>query len=258
MSDKIISEELHDGQVVRLTLNSPKGNVLDGEMMGQLQSQFDNLAEKNGVKLIQFTGTGDHFSFGASVEEHTKENAPEMLANFHKLFYSLSDLAIPTMAMVSGQCLGGGLELALMCNFIFADGSAKFGQPEISLGVFAPPASLILPMKIGQVKADELLLTGRIISAEKALAYGLINECYESKEAMSEAVEAWVAKYILPKSGAALRHAVTAARWDFNRTLRKRLKQLEQFYTEKLMATHDANEGIDSFLKRRQPVWEDK
>ena len=72
-----------------------------------------------------------------------------MLKSFHQLFYSLRDLAIPTLAKVSGQCLGGGLELALMCNFIVADKTAKFGQPEIILGVFPPPASIILSEKIG-------------------------------------------------------------------------------------------------------------
>ena len=84
-----------------------------------------------------------------------------MLRQFHGLFTTLMNFSVPTMALVSGQCLGGGMELAISCNFLFLDETARFGQPEIILGVFAPPASLILPMKVGQAKADDLLLTGR-------------------------------------------------------------------------------------------------
>ena len=145
MAQKIIVEPLNDGQVLRVTLNAPKANVLDGEMMNDIQEVLDVLSDQDDVKLVQFTGAGDHFCFGASVPEHTKEKAPEMLKHFHKLFYTLADLAIPTAAIVSGQCLGGGMELALMCNFMFVDKTAKLGQPEIMLGVFAPPAIISLP-----------------------------------------------------------------------------------------------------------------
>ncbi len=119
---------------------------------------LNSFKNNNDIKLITFEGAGKHFSFGASVEEHTKENAPEMLQKFHQIFYTITDLAIPTLAKISGQCLGGGLELALVCNFLFADKSAKLGQPEIILGVFPPPASIILPLKIGNAKAEELII----------------------------------------------------------------------------------------------------
>jgi cyclohexa-1,5-dienecarbonyl-CoA hydratase len=258
MADKIITESLHDGQVVRLTLNSPKGNVLDGEMMSRLQAALDGLCSQASLKLVQFTGAGDHFSFGASVEEHVRDKAPAMLKQFHALFYTLIDLAVPTAALVSGQCLGGGLELALMCNFIFVDRTAKLGQPEITLGVFAPPASVILPLKVGQQKADEMLLTGRSLSAEEALTAGLATAIYDDRQTMLVEVDQWVQKYILPKSASSLRYAVRAGRRHFNDILTKRLKELEQFYVEELMATHDANEGIQSFLERRQPAWQNK
>lgn len=113
--NKIIRSEKYDGQVVCFTLNAPKSNVLDAEMMGQIQSGFENIEQY--VKLIQFIGAGDHFSFGASVPEHTKEKAPEMLRQFHLLFKTIINLSVPTMAMISGQCLGGGMELAISCNF---------------------------------------------------------------------------------------------------------------------------------------------
>lgn len=138
----------HDNSVVRVVLDDGKGNVLDHIMTEELQQTLNSFQENSSLKLIVFEGAGKHFSFGASVEEHQKDLAAAMLKNFHQLFYSLRDLAIPTLAKVSGQCLGGGLELALMCNFIVADKTAKFGQPEIILGVFPPPASIILSEKI--------------------------------------------------------------------------------------------------------------
>ncbi|UCG60827.1 MAG: enoyl-CoA hydratase/isomerase family protein [Candidatus Zixiibacteriota bacterium] len=258
MADKILIESLHDGQVVSLTLNAPKANVLDAEMMTDLQKALDGLAEQPDVKIVTFTGAGDHFSFGASVPEHTKEKAPEMLRQFHGLFYALADLAIPTAALISGQCLGGGMELALMCNFLFADKSAKLGQPEIQLGVFAPPASLLLAMKIGQAKADDLLLTGRAASADEAHAMGLVAQVFEDRESMMAGVEAWAEKHILPRSASSLRYAVKAARLEFNNVVKNKLQQQERMYLDELMATHDANEGIQSFLERRKPEWKNE
>jgi cyclohexa-1,5-dienecarbonyl-CoA hydratase len=258
MSEKILTETLHDGQVIRLTLNAPKANVLDAEMMAELQKSLDDLRGQLSVKLVQFIGAGDHFCFGASVAEHTRESAPQMLKQFHQLFYTLADLAVPTAAVVSGQCLGGGMELALMCNFMFADRSAILGQPEIQLGVFAPPASLLLPMKVGQARADDLLLTGRVMPAEEAEQMGLLTRLFDDRESMLAGVEAWTGKQITRKSASSLRFAVQAARLEFNRVVKARLKEQEQQYLDELMATHDANEGIASFLEKRKPDWRDE
>ena len=258
MTGKIITQFLNEGQVVRITLNAPKGNILDADMMGELQTALKDLYRQSNVKLLQFTGAGDHFSFGASVEEHTRDKVAQMLKRFHNLFYTLADLGIPTAALVFGQCLGGGLELALMCNFLFLDRSARLGQPEINLGVFAPPASLILPLKIGQTKADDLLLTGKTLTAEEAANMGLVTALFEDRDLMLQGVDTWVQKYILPQSASSLRHAIKAARWQYNEVLKKQLGKLEKFYIEELMATHDANEGIESFLERRKPDWENQ
>ncbi len=255
MPERILLEYSRENQVVRVTLSAPKGNVLDAAMMSELQSAFEEFKVHQELKLILFTGSGDHFSFGASVAEHTREKAPAMLAQFHGLFYSLIELSIPTAAVVSGQCLGGGLELALVCNFLFVDQTARLGQPEISLGVFPPPASLILPMRIGQTKADDLLLTGRSVTGQEAVALGLATQLFESRAAMAEGIESWLSTHIMPKSASSLRFAVRAARHSFNENLRERLKKLEQIYLDNLMATHDANEGIASFLERRAPAW---
>ncbi len=258
MADKVLTESLFDGQVVRLTLNAPKANILDSQMMSELNAAFDDLRRQPQVKLVQFVGAGDHFCFGASVPEHTRENAPRMLEQFHGLFYALADLAIPTAALISGNCLGGGMELALMCNFIFADSTARLGQPEINLGVFPPPASLLLPMKIGQAKADDIILTGRILSADESVSMGLVTQLFETHESLLAGVDEWAERHILPKSAASLKVTVQAARWQFNRELRKRLDKLQKFYVDELMATHDANEGITAFLEKRKPKWENR
>jgi cyclohexa-1,5-dienecarbonyl-CoA hydratase len=225
-------------------------------MMEELQSRLDEFKHKPEIKLITFEGGGKHFSFGASVEEHKKEFAAAMLKGFHQLFFTIRDLAIPTAAIISGQCLGGGMELAIMCNFLFADKTAKLGQPEIVLGVFPPPASIILSEKIGLAKAEDLLLTGKTISADEAKAMGLVNEVYEDRVVMDSEIEKWIETVIVPKSASSLRFGVRAARVKFNHVLTNFLPQLENLYVSQLMETHDANEGINSFLEKRKPIWE--
>jgi len=252
---KIKIEYTHNNSIARIILDDGKGNVLDSVMMRELSELLNSFKEKNDLKLITFEGAGKHFSFGASVEEHKKENAPKMLKEFHQLFYTIADLAIPTLAKISGQCLGGGLELALICNFLFADKSAKLGQPEILLGVFPPPASVILPLKIGNAKAEELILTGKSISAEEGKAIGLINEVFEDKEEMGKELNEWIEKNIIGKSASSLRSTVKASRTTFNHLLRKMLPSVEEMYLNELMNTEDANEGINSFLEKRKPTW---
>lgn len=247
----------NENSVANIVLNGGEGNILDRLMMDELQYTFDSFKGRRSLKLIVFEGAGNHFSFGASVEEHKKKVAAGMLKVFHQLFYSLKDLSVPTLAKVSGQCLGGGLELALMCNFIFADKSAKFGQPEINLGVFAPPASILLPEKIGYARAEELLITGKVISADEAKLISLVNQVFDDKATMDNEVNAWIEKYILPKSASSLRYSVNATRIKLNHLLSQFLPQLESIYVNQLMETHDANEGIQSFLEKRKPVWID-
>ncbi|MGD8306224.1 MAG: enoyl-CoA hydratase-related protein [Ignavibacteria bacterium] len=252
---KLKLEYIYNDTVARIILDDGKGNVLDSNMMGELNEVLESFKSNKDLKLITFEGAGKHFSFGASVEEHTKEKAPAMLKSFHQIFYTITDLSIPTLAKLSGQCLGGGLELALVCNFLFADQTAKLGQPEIVLGVFAPPASVILPLKIGNVKAEELLLTGKSISAEEGKQVELINNVFENRQVMETEIDKWITENILPKSASSLRYAVKASRVKFNHILRKMLPEVEEMYLKGLIETNDANEGINSFLEKRKPDW---
>jgi len=245
----------HSGQVAEIILNDGKGNVLDSIMMKELNQLFSDLKNKPDVKILTIEGSGKHFSFGASVAEHSKDQVVEMLNSFHNMFYNIVDLSIPTLAKISGQCLGGGLELALICNVLFADKSAKLAQPEIMLGVFPPPASVLLPLKIGSAQAEELLITGKTIDAAFAEKLGLLNSVFEDKDTLNTETDNWIQEHILPKSASSLRYAVRAGRIVLNKTFKENLKKLEEIFINELMETHDANEGINSFMEKRKPQW---
>ena len=254
--EKIKVSYSHNGAVARVILDDGKGNILDSAMMNDLMAAFAGFKDRNDLKLITFEGAGKHFSFGASVEEHQKEKAGEMIHSFHQVFMTMKDLAVPTLARISGQCLGGGMELAIMCNFLMADKTAKLSQPEIVLGVFPPPASLILVEKIGLAKAEELILTGKIITAEEGRMIGLIAEVFNDKAELEAGVNTFVEQHILNRSASSLKFAVKAVRVRLNKVLSEYLPVLEQLYVNELMNTGDANEGINSFLEKRKPVWQ--
>jgi cyclohexa-1,5-dienecarbonyl-CoA hydratase len=225
---KIRAEELLGGAVLKVVLDAPKGNVLDGVMMGSINALLDEARARAGLKLLWFTGQGDHFSFGASVPDHVRELAPAMLGAFHGMFLRLADLAVPTAATVRGRCLGGGMELATYCHRVVAHPGALLGQPEIQLAVLPPVASLVLPFRVGQARADDLVLTGRTVAAPEALALGLVDEVAEDPEG---ALLAWAERELVPKSAAALRHAVRTARWRFHQGLAAFLEKRRPDYT---------------------------
>ena len=256
--EKLRCEKLFNDQVWKLVLNDPKGNVVDAIMLNSIDAVLDEAGRDKHCKLIILQGEGKHFSFGVSVEEHTADKAAAMLSVFHNFFIKLTDLSIPVVTFMSGQCLGGGLEMAMFAHVIFADESAKLGQPEINLGVFAPPASVILPTKVGQARADELLLTGRIIGAQEAKKIGLVHEVYPDKDTMEQKVHEWIQENILPKSAHSLRVASKVARWRFSMRIREDLKKYESIYDRELIQSFDGNEGINAFLEKRTPEWKDE
>jgi len=240
---------------VRITIGGSKGNILTREVMQELRTALSEIKADRDVKAVILMGEGKHFSFGASVEEHQRAFAAGMIHDFHELIFDVADLSIPVLSLVSGFCLGGAMELVLAGNLIFADESASFGQPEINLGVFPPPASILLPLKLGYARAEEMLMTGENIPATRANQLGLINKLFPTQDSLREGVDAWIRTHLLPKSASSLRLAVKAERSVFTETLRAHLPKLEKLYAEDLMATHDANEGIGAFLEKRKPEW---
>ncbi|NIR47500.1 cyclohexa-1,5-dienecarbonyl-CoA hydratase [candidate division KSB1 bacterium] len=253
--NKIKLEHQHDNQILGLTLNAPKGNVLDKEMMTELTEAVSKAGREDSVKALVFRGEGDHFSFGASVPEHQKKLVGEMLATFHELMRTLIETSKPMVAVVRGQCLGGGLELAAFCHWIFAAEDAMFGQPEIKLGVFPPVASLILPYGVGQSAAEDLILSGRSIPASRAKELGLVHSISADPE---QELAAFISEHILPKSTAALQFAVKSSRYEMHQAFLRNIDAVEKLYVQDLMTTEDANEGIQAFMEKRKPVWKNR
>lgn len=241
-----------DGSLLHIELCGSRGNIIDLAMMQAITTEMAHIAERVDPRAIVFSGAGDHFSYGASIPEHHPDRIGEMLPAFHALFRTLARSGRVLIAAVHGRCLGGGLELAALCHRVIAAPAAEFGCPEIHLAAFAPLASLLLPYRIGQPAADDLLLTGRSILAPEALALRLIDEVHADPLA---AARAWHRRYLLPLSAAALPHAVGAARARLHRDLDELLPKLEHRYLNELIHTRDAREGIDAFLARRRPRW---
>jgi len=251
----LLIERLHRDAILRLTLDAPPGNILDIAMVRELGRAIAEGGRSPALKAIVFEGAGANFSFGASIEEHRPETVREMLSAFHDLFRALARLDRTLLAVVHGQCLGGGMELACLCHRVFAHPKARFAQPEINLGVFPPVASVILPLRCGQAVADEVCLTGRSFTAREALTARLIDEVASDPR---RAAERWIRKHILPKSAASLVRAVRAARLRFNQALVADLVETERIYLDDLMRTEDAKEGIEAFLEKRRPAWRDR
>jgi cyclohexa-1,5-dienecarbonyl-CoA hydratase len=242
-----------DGALLRLRLARPKANIVDAQMIGALNAAFDVHRSSPGLRGVLLDAEGPHFSFGASVEEHLAERCAAMLASLHALILAMVEFPLPILVAVRGQCLGGGLEVALAGGPIFASADAQLGQPEIRLGVFAPAASCLLPWRVNQATAEDLLWSGRSVSGSTALALGLVQQLADDPEA---AALAYFDEHLAPRSASALACAVSAVRAPRARELRQRLAEVEKLYLERLMKTHDANEGLAAFLARRQPAWE--
>jgi cyclohexa-1,5-dienecarbonyl-CoA hydratase len=241
------------GALLRLRLARPKANLIDAAMIAALAEAFGAHRANAGLIGALVDHEGPHFSFGASVEEHLPGSCEQMLASLHALLGAMLEWPRPILMCVRGQCLGGGLEFALAGNLLFAAPEAQFGQPEMKLGVFAPAASVLLPLRVGQARAEDLLYSGRSIDAPAALAWGLVNEVADDPAA---AAAAYFEKHLAPKSAASLAHAVRAAREPFADLARARLADVEALYLEELMRTHDAKEGLAAFMEKRAPKWE--
>lgn len=244
---------VRDEQVLRLQLARPKANIIDAEMIDALSAALENHTADKRLMAVVLDADGPHFSFGASVEEHLPEQCAGMLKKINSLVIQILEFPVPIIAAVHGQCLGGGLEVACAASPIIAAPDAMLGQPEISLAVFAPAASCLLPERIGQAQAEMLLLSGQSVDAGRAKEIGLVDEVSDTPV---DAALAWIDKNIIGKSASSLRHAVTAARFDYIERVRKKLETVEKLYVDELMKTRDSVEGLNAFLEKRKPVWE--
>jgi cyclohexa-1,5-dienecarbonyl-CoA hydratase len=241
-----------DGRLLRVRLSRPKANIIDAAMIAALDGALADHIEAREIGAALLDAEGPHFSFGASVEEHLPDRCAALLQGFHRLILRLVEAPLPVLVAVRGQCLGGGLELALGGHLMFAAPDSMLGQPEIKLGVLAPAASCLLPEMIGPQRAADLLFSGRSISGEGAAAIGLAFQAAADPE---RAALAYWEEHLKPKSASSLRCAVKAARLDLAARMRAKIGAVERIYLDELMQTHDAVEGLDAFTAKRAAQW---
>ena len=247
-----------EDRVARITLARPPLNILNIEMMQEIGQALDDLVSHRELVAIVFDAAPDAraFSAGVAVEEHVEETIYQMLDSFHAIFRTLTQLAKPTIAVVDGAALGGGCELVAGCDIVIAGDRARFGQPEIKLGVFPPVACVLLPLTIGDKRARELVLTGELIDAPEAARLGLVNYVVPSDRLQQKTEE--ILSRLREFSGVALESTRRALDLGRGRSLESVLAEVEDMYLNELMKTEDANEGIKSFMEKRKPVWRNR
>jgi cyclohexa-1,5-dienecarbonyl-CoA hydratase len=239
--------------VAHITLHYPPINVIDIAMMEELSRAISLVDEQKSIAVLVLQGSERAFSAGVDVAAHTADKVSEMLTKFHAVIRALVSSRKVLVAGVRGHCLGGGAELAMMCDVVITSETATWGFPEISLGCYPPVAATALATIIGQKRAAELILTGRKFSGHEALSMGLASSMVASAE-VPDKVGAMVAQLatLSPAALAAAKKAMYV--WDAMH-FDKGLARAEKIYLEELMQTEDAREGVQSFLESRPPRW---
>lgn len=255
MEYKNIKVNVEDG-VGEIIFDHPPLNVLNIEMMTEINSALTEFAKNPGLKIIVITGAGKAFSAGVDVSEHTKEKVNEMISTFHEIFNHLNSISVPTMAAVNGAALGGGCEVAIFCDFVLASEKAKFGQPEIKVGVLPPIAAIMFPRLMDRKKAVELILTGDVIGAQEAKTLGSVNQVVPVEEFEDKKKE-FIQKFTA-LSGAVLKITKKSINQTIGLDYKNAIKNVEDVYLNELMSTDDANEGLQAFLEKREPIWKNK
>jgi len=242
------------GNTLWIALHHPPLNVLSLKVFEALEATLRQAEGRRDLKAVVIrSGLDGTFSAGSDVRDHTRERAPAMLRAFHAVIRRLHTQPQPTLALVDGRCLGGGCELALVCDIVLASPRATFGQPEIDLGCFPPVAAAWLP-RLAQRAAAEMVLGGAPLTAAEAAAAGLITRVVDDLEG---AAGDWTAR-LAGKSAAALALARRAVRAGGEGPFLDALTRLEQSYVEDLLRTDDAAEGVAAFLEKRRPQWRDR
>ncbi|GAB4175559.1 MAG: enoyl-CoA hydratase-related protein [Rhodocyclaceae bacterium] len=247
---------LSDG-LVSLTIDRPPHNVLDIALMQELNLALDRASAETGAKVLMITASGDKvFSAGVDVMDHTPDKVVQMIEVFHGILKRLMVFPLPTVAAVNGSAFGGGCELAIACDMAVAVEGAKLGQPEIKLGVFPPIAAILMPRILPLPRVMEMLLGGNPIEAREALDLGMLNRVFP-RASFEEDCRSFVGQF-LSLSRVALLYTKKAIREAAGKPFFEALFNVEQIYLKELMATHDACEGLNSFMEKRKPVWQDR
>jgi cyclohexa-1,5-dienecarbonyl-CoA hydratase len=240
-----------------LILNRPPLNILNISTMEEINDALDSLIGNKEVKVLVVSGSGEKaFSAGVDVVDHTEDKVDKMLQVFHDIFRNLSKLDQVTIAALKGLTLGGGCEIAIFCDLIFAADNLKIGQPEIKLSVFPPVALLMLPRLVGLKKASELLLTGKTIEAQEAEQIGLINKVVPVASFDSE-----LQSFIQPfteLSLVGLKYSKKGINLGLETSFLEGLERIEKIYLEELMTSEDVREGLKAFMEKRKPLWKNR
>ena len=242
--------------VARVTLTNPPLNVIDLRMTQMFSTMLAEIESTPDISVILFEGAGASFSAGVDIKAHLPEQIHEMLTSFHAVIRALVASRKITIAVVRGSCLGGGAELAAVCDMVYTTRDAVWGFPEIKLGCYPPVATVALPALVGQKRACELIFTGRQISGEEAAVIGLANRAVAAEELGAVVEETLGRLRVMSVSALALAKKSIYA-WDAIH-FDKGLARAEKIYLDELIRTEDAREGIAAFLEKRPPHWTGK
>lgn len=239
--------------VAQVMLHHPPVNVIDIPMMEELLAVLRGLEQHPGIGVVILHGSEKAFSGGVDIAIHTPERIEEMLTKFHAAILALARTPKVTIAVVRGSCMGGGAELAMMCDMVYTASNALWQFPEIKLGCFPPVAAAALSAIVGPKLAADLILTGRRFKGEDAFQMGLANESIPEVHLEHRVRE--VTTHLGTLSAAALQMTKKAMyAWD-SIHLDKGLARAEKIYLQELMQTEDAREGVQAWLEKRPPVW---
>ena len=247
------------GIVAHLTLNRPKQNIMNIEMLREIARAIESLSAREDVRLIVLDAAPEcegYFSLGVGAEGYTQQMVFQMMDAFHNVFRAMLEISKPVLAVVEGVASGAGAELAAFCDLVVATEQAQFRQPEIKLGVFPPMGAVVYPRVIGPRRAMELLLTGDPINAFQAQGIGLVNRVVP-KEKLKETVDALV-KRISEQSGpvlSLLKRVVFEGTWL---PFEEALKSAQDIYLNQLFDLQDSQEGLRALIEKRKPIWKNK
>jgi cyclohexa-1,5-dienecarbonyl-CoA hydratase len=239
--------------VARIVLRHPPLNVIDITMMKELSQALALIESRPDISVIVISGEGSNFSAGVDVAAHKPDKIEEMLAQFHAVIRSLVGSKKVTIASVHGHCLGGGAELAMVCDLVYTTDSAQWGFPEIKLACYPPVACAALAALVGQKRAAELILTGRTVRGIEAADMGLATRALPANQinaAVNESLNRL--RELSPSALAVTKKAIYS--WD-SVHFDKGLARAEKIYLDELIQTTDAQEGICAFMEKREPKW---
>src|SRR2546422_397602 len=245
-----------DAGVARITLNRPEHNLLNEAMLREIAGGIAHAGERAGVKLIVLDSACKVFCGGIDIGEYTSQRVYQMVDAFHAAFAAMLEVAKPVLCVVNGPAIGGGAELAAFGDLVIATPKARFAQPEITIGMFPPLASTILPFLVGPKIALELVLTGEPISAERALELGIINRLVP--EAKLEATVNELSARISGHSGPVLTMAKKAILGGMGMSLRDGLKHSMNIFLNELYRLEDSQEGLRALVEKRKPQWKNR